>query len=688
MRYLSPRVAECPRHARTLAHVSRLGLPFRVSRRTGAILAAGLTLVVVASGWLLYDAASRARDVRSEVYAARAELELAQHTVQALAGLDAGQLPSDDEIRGALDRIRAAHGHLERAEMRLGYLPTLLPIAGVLPPARGASEVPALLDVGLTVTESADRLLTAVLPLLDGATGEGNTDGGPGSEGSLAERVRRVFVEEGDALEAALAQLEATGPEVTRLSARDWGSWLGAAPAALDLLGRSLEEVPRAQEAFAAIRTGLDPLFGFDRPRTYLVAGLNESEIRPTGGFMGTLGIVTVAGGHITTSEFERSYAFEQELETHPPPPDDLRVMMGAGAFLLRDANWWPDFPTSAEATLDRFEANQGYRPDGVIAINTLLTERLVQVFAPIELPEYPETLTTANWRGVMEHTLLEGRRELGALPVAVGSEGGGDSASAEGAYLHPLMEHLIAKSQSVDSEQLPGLLAALATSAAARDLQAYTADPASQAMLDQFGVSGRLEQPTEGERAAGHHRIAVVDSNVSWSKVGPGVRRAITVLLRADGYVDVIVQWRNEVERLDPSVYPRAASSGAVFSAARSAAEPDAGVFGNYLRMYLPSGAEDVEVDGTSRLPRVVDEDGFTVAGGLVVVPRGGTSQVVVSYRLPKATRSLEIWKQGGVEHDSLRVLRNVEGTQHVLFDGPFTSDVRVDVEVQPTVE
>jgi hypothetical protein len=35
--------------------------------------------------------------------------------------------------------------------------------------------------------------------------------------------------------------------------------------------------------------------------------------------------------------------------------------------------------------------------------------------------------------------------------------------------------------------------------------------------------------------------------------------------------------------------------------------------------------------------------------------------------------------WKQGGQARDSLSILRNVDGRQERLADGPFVEDVRV---------
>ncbi len=635
----------------------------RILRPRLTLAAAGVLLLILLA-WFALSTLGRVREVRAEVRVAEAELREAYTVVQALAALDGGHLPSAAEIDDALASIQAAEVHLERAEARLGYLPALFPLVGWLPPTRHAGEVPALLDVGREVTASASDLLVAVLPLLRD-TPEVDAIG---EEASVAQRARLVFVERGDDLDASLERLEAITPEVERLAALGWGRWLDAAPEALDLLDGALEEVPRARELFAAIRDGLDPLLGFDRPRTYLVAGLNEGELRATGGFMGTIGVLTVERGRIVASEYERVYSFERELPEYPAPPDDLAVTMGAGRWLLRDANWWPDFPTSAESVLDLFEDHQGVRADGVIAINTLLTGRLVEVFAPIDLPEYPETMTAEGWRGVMERTLLEGREEVTSADP-----------SAEEAYLHPLMEHLIDRSQSASEDQLPALFAALAAGSASRDLQAYVRDEPAQAMLDAVGVTGRLQPLEDGEAV-----IAVVDSNVSWSKVQPGVSRDTTVLVRDDGFVDIVVRWRNRAGALDPMTYPRAAAYGRIYDSVSQTAEPSDGVFGNYVRVYLPEGAAGIHVEG-GRRHRLSFEGGFTVIGAIVVVEDGQDATLVVTYRTEAVPGAVTVWKQGGQEHDTLRLFHNHAGGQDLRFDGAFTSDVTVELGDAP---
>ena len=101
--------------------------------------------------------------------------------------------------------------------------------------------------------------------------------------------------------------------------------------------------------------------------------------------------------------------------------------------------------------------------------------------------------------------------------------------------------------------------------------------------------------------------------------------------------------------------------------------------MFGNFVRVYLPPGVTDVWWQGNTGATALVQDENFTVVGGLVVVRPGDTGQFAVSYRTRDPVQSLEVWKQGGIGHDALRVLQNIDGSQSVLTEGPFEADVIV---------
>jgi hypothetical protein len=83
--------------------------------------------------------------------------------------------------------------------------------------------------------------------------------------------------------------------------------------------------------------------------RTYLILAQNSDELRATGGFISAAGVVRLENGRITDMKLTDSYAVDDLDQPHPLAPGPLAEQMGAQILLLRDSNWSPDFPASAE---------------------------------------------------------------------------------------------------------------------------------------------------------------------------------------------------------------------------------------------------------------------------------------------------------------------------------------------------
>jgi len=143
----------------------------------------------------------------------------------------------------------------------------------------------------------------------------------------------------------------------------------------------------------------LPGLLGAPHPVTYLLMGQNEDERRATGGFMSSLGVVRLDRGDVTALDLKNSYDYAPPTRTPLPPPQPLAEWMGFGGWYIRDANWFPDFPTSA-AWVEWFWSYYYDEPaDGVIAFDQTAVERLLAVTGPIDLPDLHETITAQNYR-------------------------------------------------------------------------------------------------------------------------------------------------------------------------------------------------------------------------------------------------------------------------------------------------
>src|SRR3989338_5408579 len=93
-------------------------------------------------------------------------------------------------------------------------------------------------------------------------------------------------------------------------------------------------------------------MLGFLKTRTYLVLFLNNTELRPGGGFIGAYSVVkvsrgipsilTVAGTEVIDNRAKDKYFL-------PPPP--LKKYLLIDRWQLRDSNWSPDFAESASTS-------------------------------------------------------------------------------------------------------------------------------------------------------------------------------------------------------------------------------------------------------------------------------------------------------------------------------------------------
>ncbi len=151
-------------------------------------------------------------------------------------------------------------------------------------------------------------------------------------------------------------------------------------------------------------QTSLENLISFlesDKPIRIVIAFQNPTEIRPTGGFMGSLAIATLTKASLDSLNIEDIYDIDGQLKEKITPPlalQNLTINWGA-----RDANFFFDFPTSAINLIALLEKSKTFSDhntkfDGVIAINTNLLQKILKIIGPIELTEQKITIDADNF--------------------------------------------------------------------------------------------------------------------------------------------------------------------------------------------------------------------------------------------------------------------------------------------------
>lgn len=151
----------------------------------------------------------------------------------------------------------------------------------------------------------------------------------------------------------------------------------------------------------------LPQLLGYGEEKEYLLLFQNNEELRPTGGFIGSIGNLTVKDGKMTKIEIQDVYELDGQLKNHIEPPFIVRRYLQPHLY-LRDSNFHLNFQEGASTSAKIYNLETGREPDGVIAINLEVLRKTMEVTGPIALPSYNVTVTKDTISQFLQNTIQE----------------------------------------------------------------------------------------------------------------------------------------------------------------------------------------------------------------------------------------------------------------------------------------
>lgn len=140
---------------------------------------------------------------------------------------------------------------------------------------------------------------------------------------------------------------------------------------------------------------------GTDKPRNFLIVFQNSSELRSTGGFIGSYSVLSAEGGRIIKIATDDIFNLDGQLSYQVVPPKPLQKI--STAWSAHDANWFLDFPTSAEKLAFFYEKSSGNPIDGVIAINQNVIKKILNITGPIQVHDYNFLLSEDNFLNIVK---------------------------------------------------------------------------------------------------------------------------------------------------------------------------------------------------------------------------------------------------------------------------------------------
>ncbi|MDP3899529.1 MAG: DUF4012 domain-containing protein [bacterium] len=299
-------------------------------------------------------------------------------------------------------------------------------------------------------------------------------------------------------------------------------------------------------------------VLGADRDKRYLIIFQNNTELRASGGFIGSFALIDFSRGEIKNIEAPGggSYDLQGGLHARVSSPQPLHLISSLWEF--HDANWWPDWPKSADKLAWFFENGWGSSVDGVIAVTPTVIERLLPIFGPLELADRGIVVTADNF-----YDVVQARDEL-------------EDENKPKAIIKDLIDVIIADLPNrINIDNIFTYLDEAQRSLKEKHILMYFYDDEMQSYVHERNWDGRV-QDTNGDY------LSVINTNLAGGKTDKKINQQIkhSAEITPDGSIINTV----EIIRTHTGVKN----------------EPYSGVRNvNFMRVYVPKGSQLIDASG-----------------------------------------------------------------------------------------
>jgi hypothetical protein len=421
---------------------------------------------------------------------------------------------------------------------------------------------------------------------------------------------------------------------------------------------------------FRQDRPALAALLGAGGARTYLVLQQDPAELRATGGFIGSVGFLSFNAGVMGPFDPKDINVFDKKPDgswvlgprgtpRHVDPPLPLEQAFHLPSWELRDANWSPDFPTTARQARELLLKEGGPQVNGVIAIDPYFIQRLLAITGPVQIPEGKVTVDQKNFFAVtLDKVEVSGSNRKGFLSYAA--------------------REIIARVFKLSPSKWFDVLQVLQASCDVRSIQVQFDDPKTEGLIDGHECGGEVKPPTTDS-------VMVIETNLGGDKDDFFMKRAhsLEIALQPDG--SAIHTLKLHYYDLKPVRVELTNYVG----------------YKGWLRVYLPPTAAVTAVTGLTSVTGqpnfgVVQDLGHQVVQGWFSVPFYKTVDLTITYTIPAVAMGADqqsltlFWrKQAGRPADPVKVsvtlppslkLGAVQSPGGRAVGGVATSDLTID--------
>lgn len=320
----------------------------------------------------------------------------------------------------------------------------------------------------------------------------------------------------------------------------------------------------------------LPDILGYQKPKTFLILFQNNTELRPTGGFIGSFGWITFSEGKLIDFKTEDVYTADGQLKGHVPPPDPIKKYLQQENWYLRDSNFDPDFAVSASQAEWFLKKEMNLNFDGVIAVDLNSVQEILRAIDGVYLTDYKEEITAENL-----FLKTQSATELNFFP----------GSTQKRDFLGSLARSLFIKLTS-NKVQMNKLLMSLKTSLDQKNILLYFHNEEAQFIVEKANWAGRIGTVNCQNTECNTDYLMINEANLGINKGNFLIDRSVDLTLLKNGdnlEHNLIINYKNDSPN---DVFP-------------------AGQYFSYTRILLP---QDINLTGVWIDQEPVSKEDLTV--------------------------------------------------------------------------
>lgn len=385
-------------------------------------------------------------------------------------------------------------------------------------------------------------------------------------------------------------------------------------------------------------------IVGSTDQKSYLLLIQYNSELRPGGGFIGTVGEITFENGRLKNYSFEDVYTIDSKLEEVIKPPAPVGERLGLDKLYLRDSNFSLDFLANSTTARDLYQKETARSFDGVIAFDLTFIENLLKVTGPVHVKSLDDVVSEENFPDkLLSYSKLgQSQNFLPELTTAL---------------INQLIKSFTGNFEENRQATWLTLAETISGALTSKHLLLQFDNEDLDKLVKIKGWNNPLP-PLGFDPADEEHEtrdfLAISEANLGAN--------------RANRYLDRKIDYQVEID--DQSIV-NSTLKITYKNNSRSTTWPE-GTYINYLRVYAPFAATITAYQNGETISleevEVTTQGNLTAFSTFVEVQPGTTRNITLSYRIPKGktlaqapTYHLYIQKQPGTEKDPLSFTLNL---------------------------